>query len=478
MSEQVTYLELSEGDSGSHKFYEVIVRDTEVAIRYGRIGDKGQQQVKTYPTAEKAQAEANKKIAEKQRKGYAPAVMGGRQKRSVTPRAVTSTPSTSRNYAPTLWKFASGSAAFGIFISHDGCWVGNQKGQVYKLSPEGEVLNYFQLPEGVKCIVADDIWIYVGCDDGNVYDLTGKLPHVAYTVDEKIDIYWLDIYDGMLAISDANGAVVKLEPSQQTEWTRLSQGRYGWMVRADSEGIYHGHSGGVTMYDLEAGRQVWHQPTEGAVLFGWQEGASVYAGTAGHKLHRFSKTGTPEQVYRCDAAVYSCATSKNGSYVFAGDNSSSLYCFSHDGERIWKLGTGCGSALSMQFLDEKLYIVTTDGSLACIDATESAITAAKAGNLPQTRQVKSLPASTPAAPVATSANLETTTDAANGVIVECVKDGNDLRIKVISEGYHHDWFVQFPRNLREAGARYWVEGLKESARGGFYRAYGQIKRLL
>ncbi|MEI6429139.1 MAG: WGR domain-containing protein [Pseudanabaena sp. ELA607] len=478
MGEEITYLELSEGDSGSHKFYEVIIKDTEVSIRYGRIGDKGQQQTKTYPNAAKAQAEAQKKIAEKQRKGYAPAVMGARQKRQVTQRAVTSTASTSRHYAPTLWKFASSSAAFGIFISDDGCWLGNQKGQVYKLSPEGEVINHFQLPEGVKCIVADDIWIYVGCDDGNVYDLTGKLPHVAYTVDANIDIYWLDIYDGMLAISDANGAVVKLEPSQQSEWTRLSQGKSGWMVRADHQGIYHGHSSGVTMYDLADGRQIWHQPTEGSVLFGWQEGTSVYAGTSDKKLHRFSKTGTPEQIYRCDASVYSCATSPNGNYVFAGDNSSSLYCFNQQGERLWKLGTGCGSALSMQFLGEKLYIVTTDGSLACIDASESAITAAQAGNLPDTRQLKSLATSAAPAAVSTNNNLETTTDATNGVIVECLIEGNDLRMKVISEGYHTDWFVQFPRNIREAGARYWVEGVKESARGGFYRAYGQIKRLL
>jgi hypothetical protein len=37
----------------------------------------------------------------------------------------------------------------------------------------------------------------------------------------------------------------------------------------------------------------------------------------------------------------------------------------------------------MQFLGARLYIVTIDGSLACIDASETAIKAAQAGTVPQ-----------------------------------------------------------------------------------------------
>jgi len=474
MSTEVTYLELSEGDSGSHKFYEVTVEGAEVKIRYGRIGDQGQQQAKTYPTPDKAKAEATKKINEKRRKGYEPAVIGVRQKRTVTRRQVDSQPSTAK-HAPILWKFASSTSAFGIFIAPDGCWLGNQRGQVYKLDHQGEVLNQYQLPEGVKCIVADDVWIYVGCDDGNVYDLSGKLPRLAYEIDHNIDIYWLDINDGTLAVSDANGAVAKFEPSEQGEWTRLSQGKSGWMVRCDRDGIYHGHTAGVTMYELEAGRQLWHQPTEGAVLFGWQEQDRIYAGTSLKKLYCLSKQGEVQQIYQCDGSVYSCATSKHGDYVFAGDNSSSVYCFNASGDRLWKMGTGCGSALSMQFLDDRLYIVTTNGSLACIDASTEAIAAAKTGSLPKTVQIQ---APQPKAIESISTVLETTSDRRQGVILECFQQGSELRLKVISEGYHPDWFVQFPRDIRENGARYWVQEVRESARGGFYRAYGEIKRLL
>ncbi len=179
MSAEKTYLELSEDQGSAHKFYEVTVEDCQVTIRYGRIGTDGQSKTSTYPNPQKAQATATKKIAEKRRKGYEVAVMGVRKKRPITRRATTSQRSTARHKAPVLWQFNSSSPAFGIFVDGKHCWVGNQKGEVYRLDHQGQVLNKFQLPEGVKCIVADDDWLYAGCDNGSVYDLSGKLPYVA-----------------------------------------------------------------------------------------------------------------------------------------------------------------------------------------------------------------------------------------------------------------------------------------------------------
>ncbi len=474
MSAQITYLELSETSGSSHKFYEVTVDGAEVRIRFGRISESGQIQTKAYATPEKAKAEADKKIKEKLKKGYEYAVMGGRQKRPSTRRQVTSTPSTALR-APILWRFDSGSPAFGIFIDGEHCWLGNQQGQVFKLDHQGQVLNQYQLPEGVKCIVADDVWIYVGCDDGNVYDLTGKLPRLAYEIDEHVDIFWLDIHDGILGVSDANGGLAKIDPEGEVQWTRLSSGKLGWMVRCDTQGFYQGHTSGVTLYEREQGRQLWHQATEGSVLFGWQEADTVYAGTSSKKIYSFSKaSGEPQTIYTCDASVYSCATAARGQYVFAGDSSSSIYCFDQKGKRLWKLGTGCGSALSMQFWGERLYIVTTDGVLSCIDASTKAIEAAQAGQLPKVISIQAQEA--PAATVATT--LETVSDSSAGVIVECFRQEGKLRVRVVSVGYNPEWMVQFPRDIRHEGSRYLVQEIREASQGGFYRAYGDIKKLM
>ncbi|MFE1748575.1 WGR domain-containing protein [Coleofasciculus sp. H7-2] len=474
MTQEKTYLEFSESDSSSHKFYEVIVNGTEVSIRYGRIGDSGQTQVKTYPTPEKAKAEATKKINEKLKKGYEQAVMGVRSKRPVTRREIKSDRSTA-SQAPVVWKFASSSPAFGIFIDNLRCWVGNQAGQIFALSHTGIVQNQFRLPDGVKCIVADEGWLYAGCDDGKVYDLTGKIPRVAYEIAPDVNIFWLDIKDAILGVSDIDGNVTTINHEDESQWTKKSSGEYGWMVRCDEIGIYHGHSNGVTMYDWEDGTKIWNQKTRGEVLFGWQEEATIYAGTGQNLVYSFTKKGEVSTIYQCDAPVYSCATAEEGKYVFAGDNCSSIYCFERGGDRLWKLATGCGSAFSMQFLGDNLYIVTTDGSLACIDASETAIKAAQAGTVPQTINIKAPTAVAAALP---SNTLETASNASQGVIVECFKEGGKLRIRAVSPGYNPNWKVQFPQDIRSEGARYLVEEVRESSRGGFYRAFGDIKKLV
>jgi predicted DNA-binding WGR domain protein len=473
-AEEKTYLELSEAGEGSHKFYEVTVRDKTLTIRFGRIGDEGQTTTKEFPTAEKAKAEAAKKIQEKTRKGYAPAVQGMRQKRAVTRRSVVSQPS-SATQAPVLWKFAGGSPAFGVFVDDGRCWVGNQTGKVFALGHDGKVHMQYQLPEGVKCIVADDVWIYAGCDDGNVYDLTGKVPRLAYEIAADVDILWLDIWSGLLAVSDRQGGVTLIDPEDQVLWKKQSGGYSGWMVRVDWEGVYHGHSGGVTAYALNKGKELWEQKKAAGVLFGWQTEKTVQAGCASSRVFSLDKsTGAEKVVYWCDLGVMSNASTPDGKYVFAADSCSSVYCFDETGKRLWKLGTGCGSALSMQFWKDKVYLVTTDGSLACLDASEAAIQAAEAGKVPKAREIQA----PKAAGVAPTAEVETTRTAGNGVLVECVEEAGRLRVHPITGGYHTDWNVQFPKNVREAGTRYVVQELRESAQGGFYRAYGEIKKLV
>ncbi|HEY1351119.1 MAG TPA: WGR domain-containing protein [Ktedonobacteraceae bacterium] len=473
MAEETIYLELSEEGGGSHKFYELQVLDTLVSVRFGRIGDAGQRQTSDHATAALAQKFAQKKMREKLNKGYERAVMGVRQKRPVTRRVILSRQSTARQ-APVLWKFASGSAAFGIFVDQKRCWVGNQAGNVFGVDHDGQMQAHYRLPDGVKCLVADDVWLYAGCDDGNVYDLCGKIPRVSYQIAEDVDIYWLDIRDGALAVSDADGRVARVNHEDESEWLKSSLATSGWMVRCGEEGIYHGHSAGVTMYRNLDGQVLWQQRTGGSVLFGWQTEERVYAGASDHRVYSFSRQGEAGVVYTCDAPVFSCATAEGGRYIFAGDNCSSVYCFNQDGQRMWKLGSGCGSVYSMQYLHERLYLVTTSGVLACLDVSETAIQAAREGNLPRTRDLQA-PA-VGATPAATT--LETTTDPGQGVMLECFHDGGRLRMRVLSAGYDTNLRVQFPYNIRQEAARYLVDEVRLAARGDFYRVYGDIKKLV
>jgi hypothetical protein len=128
----------------------------------------------------------------------------------------------------------------------------------------------------------------------------------------------------------------------------------------------------------------------------------------------------------------------------------------------------------MQFFKDHLYIVTHLGFLACIDASEAAIQAAQSGTVTQMINIKA----PKLVDVLPSATLETTSDSSRGILVECFQAGSSLRIRVISDGYNQDWKVQFPKDIREDGARYLVDEIRESANGGFYRAFGDIRRLV
>ena len=60
----------SYSDAKSHKFWTIDVTGTDFAVTYGKIGTAGQTAAKSFATAEKCQAEADKLVREKTGKGY------------------------------------------------------------------------------------------------------------------------------------------------------------------------------------------------------------------------------------------------------------------------------------------------------------------------------------------------------------------------------------------------------------------------
>ena len=74
--------------------------------------------------------------------------------------------------------------------------------------------------------------------------------------------------------------------------------------------------------------------------------------------------------------------------------------------------------------------------------------------------------------------LPTTNDLSGGVELACDREGGKLRMRVVSPDYDASFNVQFPRAIRAAGVHYVVDELETSADGTFYRAKGDIKRLL
>ncbi len=357
--------------------------------------------------------------------------------------------------------------------------MGNQHGSVYNLSHDGEVLAHYSLPDGVKCLVADDFWIYAGCDDGRVYDLSSKVRGLR---DSGRGGHLLAGHSrGVLNVSDRNGGLTVIDHEDELQWSRNSSGqrvdgagrRPRRVPRAQPrcDGVRGGRRRPALAHRDQ--RQCALRVAGGERRLRRDRGGGSSSGSP-------SPTGGSRPPTRCDAAVYSCATSPGGRYVFAGDSASSVYCFTADGSRLWKLGTGGGSALSMQYHDERLYIVSTDGSLACVDASEAAINAAQSGTVPVAADIKPAAALPTYAPLTTAASVATVSAVpapGSGVVVECTQEGGRVRVHVVSEGDEPSWNVQFPRAIRQPGARYVVDALHSSA-GGSTRVRGEIRRLV
>ena len=66
----MSFREFEYADGKSFKFWKIELQDTDVVTRYGRIGSDGQETKKNFGSADKAQKEYDKLVAEKLRKGY------------------------------------------------------------------------------------------------------------------------------------------------------------------------------------------------------------------------------------------------------------------------------------------------------------------------------------------------------------------------------------------------------------------------
>ncbi|MEK8106037.1 PQQ-binding-like beta-propeller repeat protein [Micromonospora sp. M12] len=300
-------------------------------------------------------------------------------------RQIVSTRSTA-HLAPVLWRYDSGAPAFGIFVDGRHCMVGNEHGVITMLDHDAQVRGQVRLPDGVSASSPTTPGSMPAAMTATSTTSPARCPGGLRDRPE-IDIYWLDIHDGVLGVSDADGGITAVDHEDEFLWRRPGRGaRPGWCGATTTPSTTATRR--VTGYEWRTGRELWHTRT-GPVLFGWQEHDSVFAGTSTREVVRLSKTGRLDRSYLCDAPVFSCATAEGGRYVFAGDSQSSIYCFDAAGTRLWKLSTGCGSAYSMQYHDDRLYVVTTGGHLACIDASEPAIRAAQVGEVPQVRDVRS-----------------------------------------------------------------------------------------
>jgi hypothetical protein len=304
----------------------------------------------------------------------------------------------------------------------------------------------------------------------------------------------------------------------------------------DNDGIYVGAGPDIHALDW-SGSLRWKATTgKWAVWRLWQSQSHLYFTTTREGLRVFDKTGEQLAMSRFKAGFTSaCACDDKPLFLTTG--SGRLKAWSDAAEIVWELKLDSGLVCTTRVRGDTAYVMSYEFGLMCVDLSEKARAASARQKLPATTILQMpAPQEAPAKTAAKTAAKATKTAAktaakatktaaktaaktvaktpakgaakaakapakaaakgaakaakaaprgarvgaapsASSVTVECFQDGNEIRVRVVSKGYDRDWSCQFPRHLRVAGARYKVDGVAASAKGGFYRVVGNIHRV-
>jgi len=275
------------------------------------------------------------------------------------------------------------------------------------------------------------------------------------------------------------------------------------MCRMDESGVYYGGNTGVRKFDL-TGKQLWSAAEHVDVAFGMQTSAHVWAiglVSADHSPMRglivkiCKKSGQVEALIQVDA-LDSLSISRDGSRVYDANLNcqpvvnSSLFDPHDTTDQLphyvpWNSAAWTDVKLPFDLMSQVVHgdcIYGVGGSnkkarLVCINLAQGALEAASNGRVRRcpTREWKKSYKLREETVDDGSSLQEVSTDDGK-VIIQCVREGAKVRARVASTGYDSNLNCQFPKGLREDGARYVVDAVDLAPSGDFYRCRGAPQR--
>jgi Mg-chelatase subunit ChlD len=296
---------------------------------------------------------------------------------------------------------------------------------------------------------------------------------VAQVLNAKV--LWMDVSDGLLAVSDNRGSVTVCNIEGEKMWSQKSEGKAGWMVRADASAIYHGHSQGIDAYSLRSGDKRWQvKLPEGPVMSGTQSREFLFAAT-GPLVQSLDKEGkllmrTPSgQASVTATALAPDQDNEDGLLIVAAGTDGSLTAYdSVKGTQKWSFSLGGGSALSVAARGSRVFVVTTNGQLICGDVSNETVKKALAGNFANAARNITAPENSANTIVPTNQVDTINTPLPDGsIVVECSRALSDADVMAIHNAIHSTadhvtiQGVDWPVNVGNANCRFirWDDAL-------------------
>jgi hypothetical protein len=363
-------------------------------------------------------------------------------------------------------------------------WLFDDKNAVYRVGLDGQVVQTWQLPDSIEQLLVDGDRVHARNRTGTLIDLSSKPPRSVLQLGQLSPVPRLILHRGSQVVVGKKGVITAHDARGKERWSVTLKGASSaQLFCADDDRIYVSAGQSVQALDW-SGTLLWKRKVGGAVRLAWQSQNRLYVRVWWEGVHVLDKTGEPVTLCKSDVSFTSGATSEDESLIFT-TGLGRLTGWSDAGTKQWSLKFDAGLVCEMCAHEDAIYVVSHKGGLVGVDVSSKALAASARQKLPTltTRQVSApakSAAKTAAKPPRPGASRSPGVGAAPSpasVEVECFQDGKEIRVRVVSKGYHHDWACQFPRALRIAGARYQVDEVAASAKGGFYRVVGGICRL-
>jgi outer membrane protein assembly factor BamB len=271
-----------------------------------------------------------------------------------------------------------------LWVNEQGCWFCTREGEVVALNHQGEPIQHYALPKLTRCLAGCEDVPYVSCDDGNLYDLSAKVPQAIYAVRPASDysythqILAVEQTPQALLMADAYGHLQLLNADLELQWQqhRANYWQSGFL-RSDLETAYLGHYRGVSAYHLTTGQEKWRQPLAAPVLCGRLTQQEVIVGCSDRHIYGLQKTADPQTgeipirtIYACAGMPYVLTLAADEQSFFVGDYTGKIEQLDWEGNLKAEIQLQAGAITALKGWGDRLYATTSQGLLICLDRAE------------------------------------------------------------------------------------------------------------
>jgi outer membrane protein assembly factor BamB len=267
-----------------------------------------------------------------------------------------------------------------LWVDDQGCWLCLRDGRIVVLNHQGDLIQQYPLPKDSRCLAVLEETPYAACQNGNLYELTGKLPQAVYDLRPLNQSYYqylilaLEAGQHHLAVANAYGYLEVLNTELRRQWQHHEPDHWqSWFLGSDQQTLYQGDYRGVTAYDLSTGKRQWFQALETPVLCGLVTAEHLLIACANRTLYRLEKVPdlktrevsvTP--LYTSTDIPYCLALAEDRTSFWLGNHQGILEQLDFNGVVQAKIPLGAGGITAIQAWQEALYVTTGQGKIICL----------------------------------------------------------------------------------------------------------------